>query len=196
MRSEKEIQERAKSLRELLSHERNLATAKVREYRTAQEEDALPPPSDELDSARALADVETHASLIERDEERLRAVDFAFNLLEQGRYGQCAQCGEEIPLERLKVVPFAAYCVDCQNKRNHARRLGEGTIDEPFAHQWDLPEEMVESTETLRDEFIPISQEGPEQELGPSVLPTLGGEGGAARRPRPTAGTSEETQAI
>lgn len=147
MRSEKEIQERAKSLRELLSHERNLATAKVREYRTAQEEDALPPPSDELDSARALANVETHASLIERDEERLRAVDFAFNLLEQGRYGQCAQCGEEIPLERLKVVPFAAYCVDCQNKRNHARRLGEGTIDEPFAHQWDLPEEMVESTE-------------------------------------------------
>jgi len=187
-----QIQERAESLRALLKHERNLALAKVREYRTAQEADALPLPSDELDSARATADVETHASLIERDEERLRAIDFAFNQLEQGRYGQCAQCGEEIPLERLKVVPFAAYCVDCQNKRNHARRVGEGTIDEPFARRWDLPEEMAESTETSRDEFIPISEEGaPEEQLGPTVLPTLGGEGGAprpakavARRPR------------
>jgi DnaK suppressor protein len=162
MRSETEIQ----SLRELLNHERNLALAKVREYRTAQEEDALPPPSDELDSARALADVETHASLIEHNEERLRAIDFAFNMLEQGRYGQCAQCGKEIPLERLKVVPFAGYCVDCQSKRNHARRVGEGTVDEPFGRPWDLPEEMAESTETSRDEFIPISQEGPEGELG------------------------------
>jgi RNA polymerase-binding transcription factor DksA len=91
MRSETEIQ----SLRELLNHERNLALAKVREYRTAQEEDALPPPSDELDSARALADVETHASLIERNEERLQAIDFAFNMHARARrYGQRAQCGD------------------------------------------------------------------------------------------------------
>jgi hypothetical protein len=72
-----------RSLRDLLNHQRNLALTRVREYRAAQDADASPPPGDELDTARALADVETHASLIERAEDRLRAMDFAFNLLEQ-----------------------------------------------------------------------------------------------------------------
>jgi RNA polymerase-binding transcription factor DksA len=121
-------------------------------------------PSDELDTARALSDVETHASLIERAEDRLRAIDFAFNLLEQGRYGICAKCGEDIPLERLKAVPFATYCVDCQQKRNRERHLGEGRISEPFAAKWDLPEEMAEPTESSRDEFIELPEEGPEEE--------------------------------
>ena len=141
------INRRLESLRELLNHERNITLARIKEYRDDQEQEALPAPSDELDAARSLSDVETHASLIERAEERLRAIDFAFNLIEQGRYGVCAQCGDEIPLERLKALPFAAYCVECQRKRNHARRLGEGTLDEPFAHQWSLPEEIDESLE-------------------------------------------------
>ena len=75
-------QERAQQLRNLLNHECNVALARVREYRAAQKGEALPPPSDELDTARALADVETHANLIERAEVRLRAMDFALNRLE------------------------------------------------------------------------------------------------------------------
>lgn len=159
-----DVQERVQSLRALLNRERNLALAKVREYRTAQEEEVLPPPSDELDTARSLEDLETHASLIERVEERLRAIDFAFNLLEQGRYGVCAMCNEDIPIDRLETLPFVAYCVDCQAKRDRSRHLGEGKVDEPFARHWDLPEEMAESTETSRDEFIPIPEEGPPEE--------------------------------
>src|SRR6516162_6081478 len=61
-----QTQERTEQLRNLLNHERSVALARVREYRTAQEGEAIPPPSDELDTARALSDVETHASLIER----------------------------------------------------------------------------------------------------------------------------------
>jgi DnaK suppressor protein len=159
-----QTQERSEQLRSLLNHERNIALTRVREYRAAQEGEALPPPSDELDTARALSDVETHASLIERAEERLRAMDFVLNLLEQGRYGVCSQCGDEIPLERLKVLPFAAYCVECQRLRNRARQVGEGRMDEPFARQWSLPEEMADSTEGSHDEFSAISEEGPEQE--------------------------------
>jgi RNA polymerase-binding protein DksA len=186
MQTQRQVNGRNDSLREFLNHERNLALARVREYRTAQEGEALPPPSDELDAARTLADVETHASLIERAEERLRAIDFALNLLERGRYGKCAKCGEEIPLERLKAVPFAAYCVDCQQRRNHARRVGEGKVDEPFAHQWNLPEEMAESTEASHDEFIPVSEEGPaEEEPDFRTVEPLGGEKGKTRRRGP-----------
>jgi RNA polymerase-binding transcription factor len=157
----KRNEERLRVLREILNHERNVTLARVREYRRIQEDEALPPPSDELDVARSLADVETHASLIERAEDRLRAIDFAFNRLEQGRYGICALCGDEIPIERLKALPFTVFCVDCQNKRSRAVRLGEGRIEEPFARQWTIPEEMQESTETARDEMVRL----PEEEL-------------------------------
>ncbi len=147
---------RRESLRAILNHERNLALARVREYRRDQDQEVTPPPGDEMDVARSLADLETHASLIERVEDRLKAIDFAFDRLEHGRYGICAQCGEEIPLERLKALPFAGYCVDCQRKRNHLTRSGKPWIDEPFIHQWELPEEMSETTETSHDEFVPV----------------------------------------
>ena len=159
-------------MRELLTHERNLALARLHDYRAAQEQEATPPPSDELDSARALSDVEMHASLIERVEERLRSIDLALNLLEQGRYGVCDRCGEDIPVERLRVLPFATRCVDCQTKLNRARHVGEGTVDEPFGRRWDLPEEMAESTETSRDEYRAISEETTEKE--PSLTPEAG----------------------
>lgn len=189
-----EIQQRTESLKALLNRERNLALARVREYRAAQEEEVLPPPSDELDTARSLEDLETHASLIERVEERLRSIDFAFNLLEQGRYGICTICNQDIPIERLETMPFAAYCVDCQEKRERREHLGEGKMDEPFARQWDVPEEMAESTETSRDEFIAIPQEGPAEEepnlralepLGTAAgKPTAKGKKARARKPK------------
>jgi DnaK suppressor protein len=138
---------RLQALRNLLNHGRNEALARVREFRREQKEDALPPPSDELDSARSLADVATHASLIERAEDQLKAIDTAFSRLERGRYGICEECGEDIPVERLKVLPFAAYCVDCQSKRNQGLRSGEGYVDEPARQLWTSPAETDESLE-------------------------------------------------
>jgi RNA polymerase-binding transcription factor len=164
LQQESQVRNRMQHLRKILERERKDALVRVHEYRAAQEQEATPPPSDELDAARSLSDVETHASLIERAEDRLRAIDFALNLLEQGRYGTCDKCGEEIPVERLKAVPFATYCVDCQKKRNRARHSGEGTVDEPFRHTWDVPGEMVESTEKSRDEYVKVSEEGPAEE--------------------------------
>jgi len=168
------------SLRHFLNSERESAVARVHEYRSEQLEEAGTPSGDELDEARALADIETEASLIERAEERLRSIDRALDVLDHGHYGVCAKCGEEIPLERLKVLPFTAYCIDCQRKRNRSIQSGEGTMDEPFAHQWDLPEEMLESTETSHDEFIPL----PEEVEGEESL-AMSGIVGTRKRGRP-----------
>jgi DnaK suppressor protein len=152
-------QQRLQTLRQILNHERNEALARVRDYRRDQEQEAVSPPGDEMDVARSLAEVETHASLIEQVEERLKAIDFALDRLEQGRYGICARCGEQIPVERLKVLPFAGYCVDCQEARNLTERAGKSWIDEPFIHQWDVPEGMEETTETSHDEFVALPAE-------------------------------------
>jgi hypothetical protein len=86
-------------------------------------------------------------------------------------------------MERLKAVPFATNCVDCQRKRNHDRIVGEGTIDEPFAHQWALPPEMAEPTEESHDEFVSISIE---KEGRPRVRRPLGGDRRKAKVPKAT----------
>jgi DnaK suppressor protein len=163
--------DRIRNLRQILNHERTLALTRIREIRQMQEQDVSPPPSDELDVARSLADVETHAGLIDRAEFRLKAIDHALSRLEGGRYGICEDCGEDIPVERLNVLPFAACCVSCHHARNRRVKPGEGTLDEPSRHLWTLPEEMDESLEkqdslTEPEEALTVRDQGP---FGPEV---------------------------
>lgn len=47
------------------------------------------------------------------DTKKLKQIDEALAKIENGTYGICEECGEEIPLARLKILPFAKLCVDC-----------------------------------------------------------------------------------
>lgn len=142
-----EADARLKNLGKLLARAREQALARVRVLRKEEQEDAVELPADDLDVARSLEDIETDAGLIERYEYQLKAIDAALSRLERGRYGICEKCKEEIPIERLKAVPFAAYCIDCQKKRNERRRPGEGDVDEPSRNVWTPPEELKESVD-------------------------------------------------
>jgi DnaK suppressor protein len=55
--------------------------------------------------------------------ETLLKVDEALRKIDEGTYGRCEDCGEDISMERLKVLPFAIYCVDCQEKREQLAEL-------------------------------------------------------------------------
>ena len=44
---------------------------------------------------------------------KLKLVDGALVKIRLGEYGICQQCGEPIPEARLKIIPFAEYCVKC-----------------------------------------------------------------------------------
>jgi DnaK suppressor protein len=46
--------------------------------------------------------------------DRATAIEEALQRMDDGNYGACARCGREIPLARLRVMPFSNYCVDCQ----------------------------------------------------------------------------------
>ncbi|TAL23591.1 MAG: TraR/DksA family transcriptional regulator [Nitrospirae bacterium] len=48
--------------------------------------------------------------------EKLVKIDESLRKLAEGTYGICESCGEEINEKRLKVMPFAIYCRDCQEK--------------------------------------------------------------------------------
>jgi len=51
----------------------------------------------------------------------LQATEDALRRMEQGSYGICANCGEQIPLERLEVLPQATLCIRCKRlqERQH-----------------------------------------------------------------------------
>lgn len=44
-------------------------------------------------------------------------IDEALRKLKEGTYGMCEDCGDEISVERIKIIPFATYCRDCQEKK-------------------------------------------------------------------------------
>ena len=53
----------------------------------------------------------------------LRKIDEALRKLDEGTYGICEDCGEEISEERLKILPFAIYCTDCQERREQIEEM-------------------------------------------------------------------------
>ncbi len=55
--------------------------------------------------------------------ETLIKIDTALRKLNEGTYGICEECGEEISEERLKIMPFAIYCRDDQEKKEIMERI-------------------------------------------------------------------------
>jgi DnaK suppressor protein len=134
---------RLDTLREILARLRDETYERIASFRRDQSEEVMTSPGDEMDVARSTSDVETHASLIERSEDRLRLIDQALARVDNGTYGTCAECGEDIPIERLKALPFALLCVDCQQKRGRSRgRWGAGGTIEPYNQTWTPPADM------------------------------------------------------
>jgi len=48
-----------------------------------------------------------------RREQEIRMIDAALERIEEGEYGYCVSCGEEILLKRLELDPTTPVCVDC-----------------------------------------------------------------------------------
>lgn len=67
------------------------------------------------------ADREVDLAQSDKDTLDLQAIDDALARLESGRYGECADCGEPIPLPRLKLEPQARCCIECAGRRERQR---------------------------------------------------------------------------
>ena len=57
---------------------------------------------------------------------KLNLIDAALERLNNGDFGVCQECDQEIPLKRLTIIPWAAHCVACQERLDR-----EGSLDEP-----------------------------------------------------------------
>ena len=75
-------------------------------------------------------------ALIQMKSETLNKINEALRRLEEGTYGNCFECGDEIAQARLRALPFAVRCKDCeqaretaeQRERMLARKSGSSTL--------------------------------------------------------------------
>jgi DnaK suppressor protein len=94
----RELQEKLRSLRETLP-------AEAAEVKDAEEQS--------VDDFVAEVDF----ALMQMKSETLSKIDEAVRRLEHGTYGACVDCGAEIAEARLKALPFASLCLDCQERQ-------------------------------------------------------------------------------
>ena len=59
---------------------------------------------------------EVDLALMQMKSETLKKIDAAILRLEQGSYGRCLECDQEIASARLRALPFAVLCRDCQEQ--------------------------------------------------------------------------------
>lgn len=75
---------------------------------------------DEAESAEVGVQDEIGFALIQLKAETLAKIDDALRRIEEGNYGNCSSCGAEISAIRLRALPFALRCKDCEEAREGA----------------------------------------------------------------------------
>ena len=102
--------------RELMSE----VQGKIRESRAEgnKERDVL----DQGESSEVDIQDDIEFALIQMKAETLNKIDAALRRLEEGTYGDCFECGEEISEARLRALPFAVRCKDCEEARETAEQ--------------------------------------------------------------------------
>jgi DnaK suppressor protein len=77
---------------------------------------------DAVESSEVDIQDEIEFALIQMKSETLNKINDALARLEQGDYGNCFDCGAEIAEKRLRALPFAVRCKDCEEAREVAEQ--------------------------------------------------------------------------
>ena len=68
------------------------------------------------ETATATLGREIDYTLGDNAEQVISEIDGALKRIEDGTYGTCTNCGQEIPRERLEASPWASLCIDCKRR--------------------------------------------------------------------------------
>jgi len=71
---------------------------------------------DAYDAASDSSEKETCYGIAELETDSLNEVDRALRKIDEGTYGLCERCGARIPAGRLRVMPFASFCIKCKEE--------------------------------------------------------------------------------
>jgi DnaK suppressor protein len=93
---------------------------------------AIEKSADAIDEVQHAAERELAIRNLDRESQLLRMVKLALQRMDEGSYGICLHCDEPINPKRLAAVPWAPYCVRCQEQ-----------VDQQQTTEWELEDLLV-----------------------------------------------------
>jgi DnaK suppressor protein len=112
---EKMDKRKQKSYRDRLLARREGLFRQVTEAEMSSRERDLEATQDPADMAANAYTKELLISMSANDRRLLDLIDEALRRIEAGEYGECVNCGEQVQEKRLEAVPWARYCLKCQD---------------------------------------------------------------------------------
>ena len=78
---------------------------------------------DEMDLASSEYEKFLTVRMRGREQMLLRKIDLSLKKIEEGTYGICDECGEEISIKRLKARPVATLCIKCKEEQERKEKM-------------------------------------------------------------------------
>ncbi|HET8547268.1 MAG TPA: TraR/DksA family transcriptional regulator [Bryobacteraceae bacterium] len=85
---------------------------------------------DALDEVQNAAERELAIRNLDRESNLLRNVRAALRRIDEGTYGVCVHCEEDISPKRLNAVPWTPFCIACQEAADRAQEEGSDSLEE------------------------------------------------------------------
>lgn len=123
---------RKERLRKLLVQKREdivrEAKSEIKKFKSGEKKQLVETVMDDGDMS--VVDLSEDISLkqLSTHRETLIKIDVALRKLQDGTYGVCEDCSDEISEERLKIMPFAIYCRDCQERKELMEKIAREEV--------------------------------------------------------------------
>ena len=108
--------------RRLLDDKKASLSAELAKTRSAEEETTEESTQDIADRAVSSYTREFLYSLTDGERSTLLLIDEALGRIDDGSYGKCEECGQDIGIERLKARPVTTLCIDCKSLQEAQER--------------------------------------------------------------------------
>jgi len=79
--------------------------------------------ADPADRATAESDRSFTLRLRDRERKLIKKVQQTLHRIEEGTFGECEECGEEISIERLKARPVTTLCINCKSRQEEEEQV-------------------------------------------------------------------------
>jgi DnaK suppressor protein len=88
--------------------------------------------ADPVDMTQQAVDRDIAVQILDRESTLVRRLRSAIDRIDDGSYGICLECEEEIAPKRLRAIPCAELCISCQERADASatRREGRGVFED------------------------------------------------------------------
>ena len=113
-------------LKQILEDEKRKIQRHLEDISDSSVADIETPSGDSVDLASLEINQNSLAKVGKRELNHLKKIEVALTKIQDGTYGECEECGEQIAVARLMARPVAQLCIDCKtSQENEERRFSD-----------------------------------------------------------------------